>query len=74
MRKIEMLDVTPNRYYVGTTTCGSTQDYLITDGSVVLKLVDCLIFDDMEADDFDETVALCKADPAGMMYAGWSIV
>ena len=32
-----------NRYYIGDTTSGATNDILITDGSTTLKLEDCLI-------------------------------
>lgn len=64
-----------NRYYVGATTSGATNDIFITDGTVTLKLEDCLIWEasEFKLRDFDETVAQCKANTAEMAEAGWSI-
>ena len=65
-----------NRYYVGATTSGSTNDIYITDGKHTLKLEDCLIWESAEFTlaDFDDTLAQCKADAELMADLGWTIV
>jgi len=65
-----------NRYYVGATTSGATNDIYVTDGNVTLKLEDCLIWEssDFKLRDFDTTVKQCKANATEMAEAGWSIV
>ena len=64
-----------NRYFTSEVTNGATNDIFITDGTVTLKLEDCLIWDseDFTLAEFDETVAQCKANTAEMAEAGWSI-
>ena len=65
-----------NRYFVGETTSGATNDILITDGNTTLKLEDCLIWESSEFKlrDFDATVKQCKANATEMLEMGWSIV
>jgi hypothetical protein len=65
-----------NRYYIGETTSGATNDILITDGNTTLKLEDCLIWEssDFNMRDFDETVKRCIADTEEMREMGWTIV
>lgn len=74
MRKVELLDVESNRYFLSEYTSGSTNDYLLTDGNVVLKLEDCLIYEDIDINEFDEIVRQCKEDTQRMLECGWSIV
>ena len=61
-----------NRYYIGETTSGATNDILITDGNVTLKLEDCLIWESSEFKlrDFDSTVKQCKTNTAEMAEMG----
>jgi hypothetical protein len=65
-----------NRYYIGDTTSGATNDIYITDGSTTLKLEDCLIWESSEFKmrDFDSTVKQCKTNASEMLEMGWSIV
>ena len=65
-----------NRYYIGESTSGITNDIYITDGKQTLKLEDCLIWESSEFKlrDFDTTVAQCKANAVEMAEMGWSIV
>jgi hypothetical protein len=65
-----------NRYYIGETTSGATNDIYITDGTTTLKLEDCLIWESSEfkVRDFDATVKQCKTNAEEMLEAGWSIV
>lgn len=68
-----------NRYYVGETTSGTTNDIYITDGQYVLKLEDCLIWDseDFTLAEFDDIVAhLTEEIFTGVHfveYEGWSL-
>jgi len=68
-----------NRYYVGATTSGATNDIYITDGQYVLKLEDCLIWDseDFTLDEFDDIVThLVEEELTGVhfvQYEGWSL-
>jgi hypothetical protein len=65
-----------NRYYIGETTSGATNDIYITDGTTTLKLEDCLIWESSEfkVRDFDATVKQCKTNAEEMLEAGWTIV
>lgn len=65
-----------NRYFIGESTSGSTNDIYITDGNVTLKLEDCLIWDseDFTLADFDNTFARCEVDTEEMREMGWTIV
>jgi hypothetical protein len=64
-----------NRYFIGDTTSGATNDIYITDGNVTLKLEDCLIWESSEFKmrDFDETVKQCKTNTAEMAEMGWTL-
>ena len=64
-----------NRYYVGETTSGATNDIYITDGCTTLKLEDCLIWESSEFKlrDFDSTVKQCKTNTAEMAEMGWTL-
>lgn len=76
MQKIQVLDAVANRYYVGATTSGSTQDIYLTDGVTTVKLEDCLIWDSESFEDkeFYDIVERCKADAEEMREMGWSII
>jgi|APCry1669188879_1035177.scaffolds.fasta_scaffold68543_4 hypothetical protein len=65
-----------NRYYIGETTSGATNDIYITDGTTTLKLEDCLIWESSEfkVRDFDATVKQCKTNAEEMREMGWTIV
>ena len=64
-----------NRYYIGDTTSGATNDIYITDGSTTLKLEDCLIWESSEFKlrDFDSTVKQCKTNTVEMAEMGWTL-
>jgi hypothetical protein len=68
-----------NRYYIGATTSGATNDIYITDGQYVLKLEDCLIWEseDFTLDEFDNIVStLVEAELTGQTFLeldGWSL-
>ena len=68
-----------NRYYIGASTSGATNDILITDGKQVLKLEDCLIWDseDFTLDEFDDIVSkLIETELTGQIFfdlEGWSL-
>ena len=68
-----------NRYYVGETTSGATNDIYITDGKCILKLEDCLIWDseDFTLEEFDDIVThLVEEELTGVhfvQYEGWSL-
>jgi hypothetical protein len=72
MRKIKVVDAVANRYYIGETTSGSTSDIYLTDGTITLKLEDCLIWDSecFEDEEFYDIVANIGNEG----YDGWSIV
>lgn len=76
MRKVKVVDVQSNRYYIGETTSGATNDIYLSDGNVTLKLEDCLIWEESDFTDADfyDTVAQCKADAETMAEMGWTIV
>ena len=68
-----------NRYYIGESTSGATNDIYITDGQYVLKLADCLIWDseDFTLADFDDIVSkLIEHELTGQTFLdldGWSL-
>jgi len=76
MRKVKVVDVQSNRYYIGETTSGSTNDIYLSDGNVTLKLEDCLIWEESDFTDADfySTLAQCEADAELMADMGWTIV
>ena len=76
MQKIKVADVQSNRYYIGETTSGATNDIYLTDGETTVKLEDCLIWDSesFEDEEFYDIVAQCKANADEMRDLGWSIV
>ena len=78
MQKVKVLDAQANRYFVSETTSGTTSDIYLTDGTTVVKLEDCLIWDSecFEDAEFYDIVAHCTANNnVGVDgYEGWSIV
>ena len=76
MRKVEVIAVESNRYYIGETTSGATNDIYLSDGNITLKLEDCLIWDESEFSDADfyATVTQCEEDADTMRDMGWTIV
>jgi hypothetical protein len=68
-----------NRYYIGESTSGSTNDILITDGKITLKLEDCLIWESelFTLNDFDDIVGkLIESELTGQTFLdleGWSL-
>jgi hypothetical protein len=80
MRKIKVVDAVANRYFVSETTSGATSDIYLTDGTITLKLEDCLIWDSesFEDEEFYDIVAhLQEEELTGVHfveYEGWSIV
>jgi hypothetical protein len=68
-----------NRYYIGASTSGITNDILITDGKQVLKLEDCLIWEESNFTlaDFDDIVSkLIEHELTGQIFLdleGWSL-
>ncbi|CAB4125695.1 hypothetical protein UFOVP181_451 [uncultured Caudovirales phage] len=68
-----------NRYYIGETTSGATNDIFITDGKCILKLEDCLIWDSetFTLDEFDDIVSkLIETELTGQTFfdlEGWSL-
>jgi hypothetical protein len=76
MNKVKIVDVQSNRYFIGETTSGATNDIYLTDGKTTIKLEDCLIWEEELFDDeeFYAIVEDCKANAAEMAEQGWSIV
>jgi hypothetical protein len=78
MQKVKVLDAQANRYFVSETTSGTTSDIYLTDGTTVVKLEDCLIWDSecFEDAEFYDIIAHCKAHGGVGVegYEGWSIV
>ena len=76
MQKVKVIDVQSNRYYIGATTSGSTNDIYLSDGEITLKLEDCLIWEEEDFTDaeFYDIVEQCKADAETMADMGWTIV
>ena len=76
MRKIKVADVQSNRYYIGETTSGATNDIYLTDGVTTIKLEDCLIWEEasFEDEEFYDIVERCKANADEMAEMGWTIV
>lgn len=78
MRKIKVIDAVANRYFVSETTSGSTSDIYLTDGTTVVKLEDCLIWDSecFEDSEFYDIVEHCKQNNGVGVdgYEGWTIV
>ena len=68
-----------NRYYIGETTSGATNDIFITDGQYVLKLEDCLIWDSetFTLEEFDNIVStLIESELTGQTFLeldGWTL-
>ena len=68
-----------NRYYIGETTSGATNDIFITDGQYVLKLEDCLIWDSetFTLAEFDNIVStLIESELTGQTFLdleGWTL-
>jgi hypothetical protein len=78
MQKVKVLDAQANRYFVSATTSGTTSDIYLTDGTTVVKLEDCLIWDSecFEDAEFYDIVKHCTANNGVGVdgYEGWSIV
>ena len=76
LKKVKVVDVQSNRYYIGATTSGSTSDIYLTDGTTTIKLEDCLIWEEADFTDaeFYDIVEQCKADATAMADVGWTIV
>ena len=76
MQKVKVVDVQSNRYYIGDTTSGATNDIYLTDGVTTVMLEDCLIWEESEFTDaeFYDIVERCKANEAEMREMGWTIV
>lgn len=78
MRKLEYTTQL-NRYYIGESTSGATNDIYITDGQYVLKLEDCLIWDseDFTLAEFDDIVSkLIETELTGQTFLeldGWTL-
>ena len=68
-----------NRYFTSEVTNGATNDIFITDGTVTLKLEDCLIWDSetFTLEEFDDIVAhLTEEIFTGVHfveYEGWTL-
>ena len=68
-----------NRYYIGESTSGITNDIYITDGQYTLKLEDCLIWESelFTLNDFDDIVSkLIESELTGQTFLdleGWSL-
>jgi len=68
-----------NRYYIGESTSGATNDIYITDGQYVLKLEDCLIWESSEFTlaEFDDIVSkLIESELTGQTFLdldGWTL-
>jgi hypothetical protein len=68
-----------NRYYIGESTSGTTNDIYITDGQYTLKLEDCLIWESelFTLNEFDDIVSkLIESELTGQTFFdldGWSL-
>jgi hypothetical protein len=78
MRKIKVVDAVANRYFVSETTSGATSDIYLTDGTITLKLEDCLIWDSESFEDeefYDIVEHLNANNGVGVEgYEGWTLV
>ena len=50
-RKWEQTDAVTNRYFIGASTSGRTDDIYLSNGKDTIMLEDCLIWDDSEFTD-----------------------
>ena len=76
MRKVEVIAVESNRYYIGETTSGATNDIYLSDGKHTIMLEDCLIWESecFEDEEFYDILEHLQSTEDGVGigdYEGW---